>query len=482
MQIDTHTSVADVMAVRIRTARKKRKLTQEELGQPVFTHSYISALERGFIRPSPKALEYMAARLEMSLSYFTMGAEWEIDPDQLNGTLTRQGMEALQQDLEYQYNFARMMIRQGYKSSITDAFSVIQLAEDYASPYRNKLPARLLYRPHFLRGLAFLQCSDPERARPELEKAQEQASADQSVLIIVQNMLGVAHYLLGQASTALHLHLQCLYGMEIRRVKDLSLRLSILNNLANDYWALRDITQAIAVYKQALSMVNDLNGTDRQASLLWALAVSYRAADDRAHATLYAARALQLYESLDDKAGAASVCLHLGEIFIEDGRFDDAERILDKAGRLLHEIRDPILLTTLYSDYAALSHRKGDLDRAVGYAVDGVSIIREVVGREQSEEDAHARIASPPINVLSAYAEVLHVSALIEKERGNHAAARKLFEEAMALLVGTDLADLVHTIALSYGDALSEWGEHELAAKRYRLAAESRSREMSSSH
>ena len=48
---------------RIRTARRARHLSQDQVAQPEFTRSYVSAVERDKARPSLKALRLMAARL-----------------------------------------------------------------------------------------------------------------------------------------------------------------------------------------------------------------------------------------------------------------------------------------------------------------------------------------------------------------------------------------------------------------------------------
>jgi transcriptional regulator with XRE-family HTH domain len=58
------------IGVRIRKTRKEQGLTQEQLGSPQFTKGYISALERGSVRPSLKALEFIAAGNYLQLANF----------------------------------------------------------------------------------------------------------------------------------------------------------------------------------------------------------------------------------------------------------------------------------------------------------------------------------------------------------------------------------------------------------------------------
>ena len=53
---------------RLRKARLARNLTQSEVAQQRFSVSYISAVERGQIRPSLGALEKLSERLRVPLS------------------------------------------------------------------------------------------------------------------------------------------------------------------------------------------------------------------------------------------------------------------------------------------------------------------------------------------------------------------------------------------------------------------------------
>src|SRR5947209_8132474 len=61
-----HQGLGQTVGVKIRAARLARKLTQSQLAQPDFSVSYVSAIERGQIQPSLRALEVFAQRLGVS--------------------------------------------------------------------------------------------------------------------------------------------------------------------------------------------------------------------------------------------------------------------------------------------------------------------------------------------------------------------------------------------------------------------------------
>ena len=58
--------VGQMVGAKLRAARKAKKYTQGQLAAPDFSVSYISAIERGQIQPSLRALEILARRLELS--------------------------------------------------------------------------------------------------------------------------------------------------------------------------------------------------------------------------------------------------------------------------------------------------------------------------------------------------------------------------------------------------------------------------------
>src|SRR6202022_3115086 len=63
---DSHSQMGQSVGAKIRAARQAKKYTQSQLASPDFSVSYISAIERGQIHPSLRALEILATRLGLS--------------------------------------------------------------------------------------------------------------------------------------------------------------------------------------------------------------------------------------------------------------------------------------------------------------------------------------------------------------------------------------------------------------------------------
>src|SRR5438874_10753132 len=62
----TNKGLGQFVGAKIRAERQAQKLTQSQLARPDFSVSYVSAIERGQIHPSLRALEIFAQRLGIS--------------------------------------------------------------------------------------------------------------------------------------------------------------------------------------------------------------------------------------------------------------------------------------------------------------------------------------------------------------------------------------------------------------------------------
>src|SRR5437763_13805856 len=62
----SNSKLGQSVGAKIRAARQAKKYTQSQLAVPDFSVSYISAIERGQIHPSLRALEILAGRLGLT--------------------------------------------------------------------------------------------------------------------------------------------------------------------------------------------------------------------------------------------------------------------------------------------------------------------------------------------------------------------------------------------------------------------------------
>ena len=456
MESVSYNTQPGTLGQRIREARLKQGLSQEEIAGGEFSAGYISAVEGGSIQPSLKALEVLASRLGLPTGdLLALAEDLKISPD----------LDALQEDLQFQLNYANGLIK---NQEIAEALELISTAEQSIQPYKEQVAGR--YRIPYLRGLVHLHREEYLDGQRELEEALEFVEGDEEASAWVHNLLGVALYQQEQAQEAVKHHTRCLRAIQNRVVKDPNLRLGVYRNLANDYWALSDFEGAIPFYKEALALLEDLDSEQRKAHVCWGLAMAYKETGYWSQAKLYNMRALLVFESQDhhDPPMAAAVRMNLAEILIGEGRYAEAEEMLKRAEAHLEGSDDRLLLANLHFERASLAHRQGQFERAAEHIARNIETTQEVC-RQAEDGSGNAQA-----NARRAHAEALHMVALIKRDSGDLDAADAYFEQALACISRTGFQELRSTINFSYAETLKARGAYTQAAEYYQVALQLR--------
>jgi tetratricopeptide (TPR) repeat protein len=453
----TGVSSLGALGRRIRVARKGLGMTQQDLAAPRFGKAYVSAIERGTVRPSLKALEYLAERLGIPASTLISAQEETAEEPELR-------LAALEEDLRYQIDYAKMLIR---SNQVDKAFQAIAEAQHAAQPYWDRLATNVRYLLSFTRGRAYIQLAEPALARPELEEALKLAKGDEEAVVRARNLLGVVFYELEQPRIALDEHLKCLEPVR-NRIKDPNLRMTVYRNLANDYFVLNEPSEAIGIYREALTLLEDLDDLQSQAGIFWGMAMAYRAQNNWAQAKLYASRAIHIYEAADNRSDAATIGTNLAEILIDEQRYADAEQVLDRARRYLADTGDKAQSSFLFRAYADMARRQGRLDAAAEYADQSVKVAEEGLDPLQAADNR------PQMDAIRAHAEALHISALVQEAMGHREAADDLFRRSLEKINQTSVIKTIRSINLSYAEVLQARGDFERAVEHYRNASNSR--------
>ena len=454
-------SALSVLGARLRAARHERGMSQEALAQPEFTKSYVSAVERGKARPSLKALELMSRRLGIPMSELlaiSQTTEAEID------------VAALEDEFAYRLDHARMLSN---TSRDEEALRLLNEAEQTNREYFDTFSERNRYRFYSLRALAYLRLGEPASARQELTHAMRLADqlGSPEDAERVRNALGVAFYEQDMPRLALEQHLQARDAIRNGTVKDLNLSLNIYSNLANDHWALNDTDQAVAIHKEALALLEDVNSLERQANIYWELSEAYKGAEDLEQARLYAGKALSIYEAAQNLSSAAQMNINMADIALGRNDSAEAERLLDGARSLLTLTGNQLMASVVYERYADLELRRSRLDQAADYARQSVQL-SEGVYTQQTGKGKHKTPAKA--TTVRTLARALRIAGLIEEQRGNTEVADKQFQRAIDLVGQSGHGETASEIELSYADVLGARGAHEQAAAHYRAAFQRR--------
>jgi tetratricopeptide (TPR) repeat protein len=469
------------IGLRIRKLRRAKGMNQFTLIGPEFTKRYLRAVERCNLIPSLPVIELFANRLDVPVANLLRA---NIANHSGAGPVTEKEIGVLQEDLNYQFVYAKMLIKEG---KLMEAHESLQRTENYIASIgalAQKIPPTLLFRLPCLKGTAHLQAFNPAPALPELEKALAMVEADEEKAAIVRNYLGVAYYLQERPSLAIKEHLLCLRAVQSDVVKDLSYRFSIYRNLANDYWTLGDAKQALAFYKLALPLLNDLNDPSRKAAIFSGMGIAYWELGDKVSAILWNNRAKELYAELGDRNMVAEIALAMAEYLVLEHRYADAEVFLKEASS---QLLDPagessdLLLCAMYKIMGMSALAQGKLTDAEEYAELGMkygykaatdtaaacAVIAELP--ESADRKIRPGSACYPVK---AYAEVLHLAARIAESQAQYAAADARYSEALEWVQKTGSHEVFHVISLSYAETMEKRGSHGDAMAYYKAAAQ----------
>jgi transcriptional regulator with XRE-family HTH domain len=441
---------------RLREARHRLGLTQDDVAQPEFTKSYVSAVERGKARPSLKALELMSRRLGIPMPELLAVAPEAVETIDL---------AALAEDVEYQLDGARRAIDTGQGS---EALRLIAVAEETAGDALDDLGAATRYRLSYLKALAYLRAGEAGAAQRELTQTLDLAAElddGGEAAERVRNLIGGAYCEQNLPQLALEYHTRGVQAIQAGVVKDPNLQLLIYSNLANDYWALGDAQRAVAFYQEALKLLDRVGNMERQSGIYWGLSVAYKALGDVARAALYAQRAIGIYEAMANQTAAAQMSVNLAELLIDRGDYPAADAALARARPLLEAGGNPLYLSALYQRYAALELARGRQAEAADYSARGVQLSEAVYQAQAGQGDPAARS-----HMLRTYIRALRMAGRVAEAQGDPATADARFTTALDLARDAELWEAAADLAYAYAELLTARGAHEQAGTYYRQA------------
>lgn len=237
----------------IRQERRQINMTQSSLGQTRYSKSYVSAVERNKIIPSPEALRFFAEQLGQPSDFFKKILE---QTEQLQTTnplhsasLADRGDRHLpSRDL----NFLHVLFDNTEHRNLQALQEYSTLTVEFVS----SLPPDQQASYIFLMGLIAQEKCDLVAARSAFERAFALASPNQQPVILDE--LGHNYYLQQYYQMALHYHLRVLTLLEseLAEESNVPLQFKVELHCGNDYQALGAYEQACAMYERARTHLN----------------------------------------------------------------------------------------------------------------------------------------------------------------------------------------------------------------------------------
>ncbi len=344
-------NIGHSVGAKIRAARLARKYTQSHLAQPDFSVSYISAIERGQIHPSLRALEILANRLGLT------SADFLPDASSNNSHAEATINEAVRNtaDIEIQFLEAQIAIWQGGTQS------AIAQPRKLAS---RDLTVRQEIQLHYLLGWAYSSASQfPEGENALSEALQLIKDPNDHMGLQILNLLGNVYAAMHNYAQGLQTHRQSLDMLENMQPLNPFLMAQVYTNMGLHYTYLNKFQQAIEMFQRALALTEAVSHPDQLQSLYLHLFQYYKEIEDYQQAQLYGYKLMQVSSQEYSQSLKSGVYYYLGQAMLRDDR-QSALAYLKKTLAEVEAMQDQLVLAIVTGQYAQWLFENGQLAEA----------------------------------------------------------------------------------------------------------------------
>ena len=420
---DRDRALAQRIGLRIREARHRAGLTQQQLAGERYTKAYVSALETGIARPSMVALQFLSERLGMPASHF-------IDEEHPAWTRIEVDMRLAAGDWQ--------AAADGYQTLLADA------TDDAV-------------RADLLRGLA------EASARLDLGKEAVAAASEAARIYAAAGReadAALARYWLayGLYQSDNELDARSILAALLEQVRgglqvepDFEMRL--LTSLAAVESRAGQASRALTYLEEARGLAADLDDR-RRAAFLFNLAINYREVGDFEGAIRAGTQGMALYRAAGAIFESARIENDLALAYLASGQVEKARELATDAHRQIEETGDERWMAAVVDTEAQIALASGDIDGALRLAADArgyadrsgnefgglMAMLTEARALRRSgrtdeaekrfgEAAAIARASRAP----SRLRDVLREWADLRAEAGDHRGAYELTSEALSV-------------------------------------------------
>jgi tetratricopeptide (TPR) repeat protein len=356
-------------------------MTQGDLAKGEFSVSYVSAIERGQIRPSLGALELLAARLHVQpANLLAAQAPDEFDSPVVAGPASGSGTEQARWGNSARLREALIMTRQ---RRIDEAVAILQEALGQTTTLHDQVVAR-----HYL-ATAYLTRDEAAAALSALQEALPVAErvGDRELLERVRYELGLAFAQLKQPLQAIECHRACYDAIAQGSVRDPVFKLNVIASLGQEYSQVGEYARSIEALQEAAALSEDVLAPDRLAAVYATLSATYAAQGDASNAQRYALASIQSYEEVGSQRQAAQVYTRLGRAYVRAGKLDEATKQLHLARELVQRQDDPRSLADTACGFSELYTRQqsyADAEREARDALTAAERLRDPMPRAEA--------------------------------------------------------------------------------------------------
>jgi transcriptional regulator with XRE-family HTH domain len=404
---------------RIREARHRAGLTQQQLAGERYTKAYVSALETGIARPSMVALSYLSDRLGLPASHFI---------DEANPAWTRLEVDMKLAAGDWQE------AADGYRTLLADA------TDDQI-------------RADLLRGLAEGRgvlgwSGDAIAAASEAARLYTEAGREADAAL-ARYWMGYGLYQSDNEPDARSVLLALLEQVRSGLQVEPDFEMRLLTAMAAVESRSGQASRALTYLEEARGLAADLDDR-RRAAFLFNLAVSYREVGDYEGAIRAGTQGMALYRAAGALFESARIENDLALAHLATGHVERARQLAADARAQIEATGDARWLAAVIDTEAQIALAAGESDDALRLA-----------------ETAH-RYAVESGNELARLAATL-TEARALRSRGELEAAQQRFGEAAALARSSRVPHRLREVLREWADLRADAGDHRGA---YELSSE----------
>lgn len=432
---------------RLRRARLARNLTQGEVAKNQFSVSYVSAVERGQIRPSLGALEKLAERLQVPVT--DLLSDTDLEARFASPAEAREpGIERYRDDVDNRVREAQVLTFQGQAD---EAISMLRRLANQSLSTRESAVV------HWRLAHAYAASGRAEDARREAATALSFAERlnDRGLIERVRNSLGDAHAMMGSHALALESYRACLRAIDDGFIADPAFELTVLFNIGSQHTQMEEFDHAIEVLRRAADLTTEVANPERMGAVFWGLSQAYGNKGDTAQSRMYGLRAIAAYEQAQSRRLVAQTFNRLGRAYAKSGHVDDALAQLHAAHEMATAQQDIQGIAEAQRSLALVYLQEQKVSEAAKAA-------KEALERSEAAGDPHQR------------ADSLLVLAQVQEQKREFAAAERSYNEAIELLQSVEAAERLREAYAQFSEFLERRGEskraYEMLKQAYRTS------------
>jgi tetratricopeptide (TPR) repeat protein len=430
---------------KLRAARVAQHYTQSQLAAPDFSVSYISAIERGQIHPSLRALEILAGRLGLSSTQLLPTRSQQ--DAHMNATLDI--AERDDDEVELALLEAQLLIQQGDAEQAANQISKI-------STKRLKKQQQLQHR--YLLGWAYFATGRFQEAEYTLAEALQIAKelSTNYLTLRILNISALSHAAMRNYTQALLSHEHCINLLATTEPHDPFFTAQIYMYMGQHYTQLDYVDRAIEMFHKALAMAEEFATLQNAQAIYGNICAYYANAKEDDLAVLYTYKSLYLSTQETYKHLHGELYHYLGHAIMKEDQ-EQARLYLDEALQQNSVLRDPLSLASVSTRNAEWYYNRQQFDEALKYALQAYEL-------------------SQPAGDTIISAEALVVLGRIEYALSHYEQGDQHFTVGLTMFESLESHEELANESVLYAQLLEEKGKEREAFTHLRRAFQSRQR------